>query len=114
MKNKILLSMNIILLPLLFLGHNYISMNISEITANYFALGGLLTMIIIFFISDSGKRQTLFFKSSSLELKKITWAKKNETLDKMIKIIAIIIISGVLIALSDNLISSVINHSLLT
>jgi preprotein translocase SecE subunit len=114
MKNKILLSMNIILLPLLFLGHNYISTNMSSVTANYFVLAGLLAMIIIFAVSDSGKKQFKFFKASSAELKKITWANKNDTLDKMIKILAIIIVSGVLIALSDNLISSFINHSLLT
>lgn len=102
-----------LLLPLTLIFNNYISITYDNFISNIFLTVMILIMIGLLFVSGKAQELFSFLKSSKREIKYITWIKKDDAINKMLKYLVIIIVMGLIIAFMDELISRFISFTLL-
>jgi preprotein translocase subunit SecE len=68
-------------------------------------LGGLLLGFVVFFTSDTGRRFWTFVLESRIELRKVVWPERQETLRMTMVVIAFVSVAGLFFWLLDVLLA---------
>jgi preprotein translocase subunit SecE len=68
-------------------------------------LGGLVLGVVVFFTSDTGRRFWTFVLESRIELRKVVWPERQETLRMTMVVIAFVSVAGLFFWLLDVLLA---------
>jgi preprotein translocase SecE subunit len=101
------------MIPIILTIGNYISINHGTPNDTYFIL---ISFIIIFgfsFLTKIPQRFNIFLRSVKIELLKVSWINKDETITKMIKLLSVIMVCGIIIAFIDKFISIIMASTIL-
>ena len=112
--NKVLNIIAVILIPIILMIQNHISLNINDLQATLFTIFMFFVIFCITVYTGKIKKVVAFIKSSIMEIKLIYWVESNIAIRKMFKLIGIIIITGIIVAAMDTIISSFIKSVLLS
>ena len=81
--------------------------------SNLFRVGGFILMvgsaIGFFWATAKGKETVAFLREAQVEVKKVVWPTRQETLQTTFFVLVVVVIFGILLWLLDLLLSSVVN-----
>lgn len=111
--NKAINIILLLMIPVILTIGNYISINHGNPNDKYFIILSFSVILAISFYTKVPQRFKLFLSSVKIEMLKVSWIKKDETIIKIIKLLCVIIACGVIISIMDKLISTFIINTIL-
>lgn len=111
MKDKILYLLTMLCVVAAFTLYNYM-LDIKEVYSYISMILGLFLGAVFYINTSKGKLGVDFLKSSTRELKFITWSKKEEVIPLTLKVVGIIIVSTIIIWFFDIAIFKFISNTL--